>query len=102
MIQSKLIGLKEVQKLIEDEQIDHYEQLLFQANDCREAGISWLIKRLWVLGQEVSVRILPNYLDKKAIKYLFKVKSCLKLTLCFNSLQGWSLSKKSCRNRSRS
>ena len=58
---------KTYHNVILQEQLSHYSSLLKQGTDCREYGLSWLIKSLWLLDQEVSPLQFPEFLDRQAI-----------------------------------
>lgn len=38
----------------------------------RKEGLSWIIKSIWQLGYKVIPSFLPDFLDEKAISYVFK------------------------------
>lgn len=56
---------------IEMEQVQHYYQVLQIGIDTRQDGLSWVLKTLWTLGENVKISKLPTYLDFKAINFLF-------------------------------
>ena len=39
--------------------------------DCRTEGISWIIEKLWSVGENVYADHLPTFLDDKAKEYIF-------------------------------
>jgi len=53
-------------------QVQHYLALLVEGKDLRDEGISWVVKSLWLLGQEVPASLLPQSLDRDAIKFVYK------------------------------
>ncbi len=53
------------------ELINHYHQLLFEGIDTREEGLIWVIQSIWDLNEDVNMKFIPNFLDEKAIEYLF-------------------------------
>lgn len=65
--------LKEMINFIQEEQVRHYSQLLVEGSDCRDFGMSWVVKSLWLLDQELTPSHFPNFLDRKAIQYFFTV-----------------------------
>ncbi|CDW88266.1 UNKNOWN [Stylonychia lemnae] len=72
-IKNQIKETKNLLSLLIEEQVKHYQGLLREGIDCREFGLSWLIKSLWLLEQEVSPLIFPVFLDKQSIEYLFIV-----------------------------
>ena len=58
-------------KTIKNELIIHYQNLLREGKDTRNEGISWIIKRIWKLDEEVILSYLPSFLDSEAIEFLF-------------------------------
>ena len=53
--------------------IDHYHQILYEGLDTRQEGLSWVIKEIWKLGQNVKLSFFPKFLDSISIDYLFTV-----------------------------
>lgn len=66
-----LNGYKSKYKTIKNELIIHYHNLLREGKDTRNEGISWIIKRIWKLDEEVILSYLPSFLDSEAIEFLF-------------------------------
>jgi len=52
----------------------HYHSILSEGKDTRKEGIVWIIKAIWNLSSNVIVSFLPNFLDEKCIKFIFKVE----------------------------
>jgi len=52
--------------------LTHYHLLLTNGKDTRKEGLVWIIKAIWNLGYNVIISFMPNYLDEKGIKFLFK------------------------------
>lgn len=52
------------------EQVEHYQQLLKEGIDSRKDGLIWIIKAIWLLGQDVNIAIMPTYLDSDSIKFI--------------------------------
>jgi len=69
----KLNDVIKEEKEIINKLLIHYHKILFEGSDTRAEGLSWVIKAIWSLGCEVILSYLPNFLDEKAIKYLFEV-----------------------------
>jgi hypothetical protein len=65
----KLVGTK--LKEIKNKLMLHYHTLLREGLDTRQEGLVWLIKAIWNLNEDVIMSYLPNYLDEKAIDYIF-------------------------------
>ncbi len=55
--------------------------LLKSGKDVRNTGLSWLIKKLWQLGEKISEEHLPDYLDQRAKEFLIFVKKQKKLSI---------------------
>ena len=53
--------------------IDHYHQILYEGLDTRQEGLSWVIKDIWKLGQNVKLSFFPKFLDSISVDYLFTV-----------------------------
>ena len=53
------------------ELINHYHQLLYEGIDTRDEGLIWIIQSIWDLNEDVNMKFIPNFLDEKAIEYLF-------------------------------
>ena len=66
-----LNGYKSKYKTIKNELIIHYHNLLREGKDTRNEGLSWIIKRIWKLDEEVILSYLPSFLDSFAIEFLF-------------------------------
>ncbi len=45
-------------------------RLLKLGSDSRSGGVTWLIDRLWALGEKVELEQLPEFLDEKAKVFL--------------------------------
>lgn len=46
--------------------------MLKEGIDARKDGLIWLIKALWLLGEDVNVNCMPLFLDSECIKFLFE------------------------------
>jgi hypothetical protein len=53
--------------------IAHYHKILNEGRDTRQEGLVWVLKEILLLGSNVMLSYLPNFLDEKCISYLFKV-----------------------------
>ena len=53
--------------------MDHYKQLLYEGLDVRTEGLTWIIKAIWNLGEDVPIEFFPSFLDFNAVDYLFTV-----------------------------
>lgn len=63
---------KEKYNEIRQELLIHYHTLLAEGKDTRKEGLSWIIKEIWKLKSNVILNHLPNFLDEKAIFFLFE------------------------------
>ena len=52
---------------------NYYHQKLYEGLDVRQEGLSWIIKAIWNLGENIKMSYFPNFLDNLAINYLFKI-----------------------------
>ena len=50
----------------------HYLNLLKEGKDKRAEGLSWIIKEIYLLGKNVLLSFLPEFLDESGINFLFK------------------------------
>ena len=50
----------------------HYLNLLKEGKDTRAEGLSWIIKEIYLLGKNVLLSFLPEFLDESGINFLFK------------------------------
>jgi hypothetical protein len=70
----------------------HYHILLKEGKDTRHEGLIWLIKAIWNLDENVILSNCPNFLDEKAIDYLFTTaKKELELQNIRNEIEEWKL-----------
>ena len=76
-MEEEIQEMKQLHDLVLNEQVKHYSGLLKEGNDCREFGVAWLIKSLWLLDQEISPLSFPSYLDRQSIQYLFQTAKML-------------------------
>ena len=70
--ESEVKDLKKELNKIKDKLIIHYHKLLFEAKDTRSEGLSWIIRAIWKLKQNVLMSYMPKFLDEKSIVFLFK------------------------------
>jgi len=70
--ESELQDLKKELNKIKDKLIIHYHKLLLEAKDTRSEGLSWIIRAIWKLKQNVLMSYMPKFLDEKSIEFLFK------------------------------
>jgi hypothetical protein len=65
--------VEQIKKDIEStrlEQVGHYRKLLKEGIDSRKDGVIWIIKALWLLGEDAKIEHFPAYLDSESIKFL--------------------------------
>ena len=53
--------------------INHYHNILLEGIDTRKEGLSWVIRAIWDLGEDVNMNYIPNFLDPQAVDFLFNV-----------------------------
>ena len=70
--ENELHDLKKELNKIKDKLFIHYHNLLFEAKDTRNEGLSWIIRSIWKLKQNVLMSYMPKFLDEKSIEFLFK------------------------------
>ena len=72
-IKEKLEIEKTELKTIKNKLMLHYHRILNDGLDTRQEGLIWVIKAIWNLGHNVIMYYMPNYLDEKAISFLFSI-----------------------------
>lgn len=70
-MERKVKSIKAELEEIEFAQIQHYYVVLQIGLDTRQEGLTWVLRALITLGENVKISKLPKFLDSKAIKYLF-------------------------------
>lgn len=70
-IEAELKQFNTSQTKIKDELVSHYHQLIQKGTDTRGVGLIWIIREIYRLGYDVITSCMPNFLDEKAIAYLF-------------------------------
>ena len=70
-LDSKVESIKIELDSVELSQIQHYYRVLQIGLDTRQDGLSWILKALWILGEDVKVSKFPKYLDSRAISFIF-------------------------------
>ena len=66
--------IEEIKKELSDTKYKlllHYHVLLKEGIDTRHEGLVWLIKAIWNLDENVIISNCPDFLDEKAIEYIF-------------------------------
>ena len=58
---------------LKKELLDYYHKILYEGIDTRKSGLSWVIKAIWDLGEEVNMNFLPDFLDNKGINFIFSI-----------------------------
>ncbi len=76
-LKKKLLKLKSKYKDIKKDLIQHYHYLLFEGIETRKDGLTWIIRAIWDLDEDVNMSFIPNFLDEKAIEYLFLISNKL-------------------------
>lgn len=72
---------------VKEELLVHYHTILAEGKDTRKEGLSWIIKEIWKLKSNILLDHLPNFLDEKAIYFLFDYsKKSMLLTELNNKL----------------
>ena len=72
-INNEIGELKSVEKNIKQRLMRYYQELLYKGKEIRNEGLSWIIKAIWRLGENVPMSFMPTFLDFNAIKYLFNM-----------------------------
>ena len=72
-INNEINELKHVEKNIKQRLMRHYQELLYNGKEVRNEGLSWIIKAIWRLGENVPMSFMPTFLDFSGIKYLFNI-----------------------------
>ena len=76
-LKKKLLKLKSKYTDKKKELIQYYHYLLFEGLETRREGLSWIIRAIWDLDEDVNMSFIPNFLDEKAIEYLFLISNKL-------------------------
>ena len=76
-LKKKLLQLKTKYSDKKKVLIQHYHYLLFEGLETRKEGLSWIIRAIWDLDEDVNMSFIPNFLDEKAIEYLFLISNKL-------------------------
>ncbi len=72
-LKMKIASWKMQLTTLKTQQLKYYHKLLYEGKEARQEGLAWIVKAIWVLGQDVNLSQLPPFLDPPAIEYLFKV-----------------------------
>lgn len=72
-IKNNLEAEKTELKSIKNKLMLHYHKILNDGLDTRQEGLLWALKAIWNLGHNVIMYYMPNYLDEKAIDFLFSI-----------------------------
>ena len=88
LLNNEINELKTIEKNTKEELMKYYLELLYVGKEIRNEGLTWIIKGIWKLGENVPIEFMPKFLDFKAIKYLFNyaktsveldsIKKCIK------------------------
>eukprot|EP00347_Sterkiella_histriomuscorum_P004311 403360932 len=62
---------KDIQSTRTD-QVAHYRKLLKEGIDSRKDGLIWIVKAIWLLGYDINIADMPEYLDSEAIKFILE------------------------------
>lgn len=71
-------------KEIKAKVLRHYTRILYEGIHCGKEGLSWIIKAIWNIGENVLDDFLPSFLDTQSIDYLFTVT---KMSLEINDIR---------------
>lgn len=55
-------------KFFKDALLEHYKNLLKEGKDTRTAGLRWIVKVIWDLGEKVLISDFPSFLDTNLIE----------------------------------
>ena len=83
-INEKIEKIREKKNLKSDELYSHYLSILKEGTDTRSEGLSWIIKEIYILGKEIMISFLPDFLDELCIVFIFKQA---KINLELNKLE---------------
>ena len=83
-INEKIEKIREKKNIKEDELYAHYLRILKEGTDTRSEGLSWIIKEIYILGKEIMISYLPDFLDEMGIIFIFKQA---KINLELNTLE---------------
>jgi hypothetical protein len=89
-MKKKIHELKKELTNIKHKLLLHYHILLKEGRDTRHEGLVWLIKAIWNLDENVILSNCPDFLDEKAIDYLFTTaKKEVELQEKKNEIEEW-------------
>jgi hypothetical protein len=65
--------IKKELQVTEESLFQHYHSVLKEGSDCRQSGLTWIIKEIFQLGPQYKVQMsnMPSFLDEECVKYLF-------------------------------
>ena len=72
-INNEIGELKNIEKGIKEKLMRYYQELLYKGKDIRNEGLSWIVKAIWKLGENVPMSFMPTFLDFSGINYLFNM-----------------------------
>lgn len=79
--------LRKELRLVKNELLQHYSALLKQGKDTRSEGLSWIIKIMLNLNQDIRRDMFPDCLDDKSIDCILQIaKKSLDLEQCHEKL----------------
>ena len=70
---------------LKNEILEYYHKILIEGVDTRKEGLHWVIQAIWDIGEEVNLNYIPNFLDIKAVHYLFYIAQKYYLLKKFNN-----------------
>ena len=73
IIEKRLKSLNHQYNTLKSELILHYHKLLKEGKDYRSEGLSWIIKEIFLMNDDVLESYFPRHLDTKALEFLFDI-----------------------------
>ena len=72
-INDEIIKFKYLYKELKTQQVEYYLDKLKKGNDTRTEGLSWIVKRLMELKENLNFNLFPEFLDQEQIKYIIQI-----------------------------
>ena len=72
-INDEIIKFKYLYKELKSQQVEYYLEKLKIGNDTRAEGLSWIVKRLMELKENLKSNLFPEFLDQEQIKYIIQI-----------------------------
>jgi len=72
-INDEIIKFKYLYNELKSQQVEYYLDKLKKGNDTRAEGLSWIVKKLMELKENLKSNLFPEFLDNEQIKYIIQI-----------------------------